>query len=50
VVTSDDVGSPWDQVAVQMWWDEARSYERPVSGLVAAAAECWLPLRRVMDQ
>jgi len=30
------VGSPWDQVAAQMWWDEACGYEPPVSGLVAA--------------
>jgi FkbM family methyltransferase len=30
------VGSPWDQVAAQIWWEEARCYEPPVSGLIAA--------------
>jgi FkbM family methyltransferase len=30
------VGSPWDQVAAQLWWDEASGYETPVSGLVTA--------------
>jgi FkbM family methyltransferase len=30
------VGSPWDQVAAQMWWDDASGYEPPVSALVAA--------------
>jgi FkbM family methyltransferase len=30
------VGSPWDQVAAQIWADGAGAYEQPVSGLVAA--------------
>jgi FkbM family methyltransferase len=30
------VGSPWDQVAARLWWDDASAYEAPVPGLVAA--------------
>jgi len=32
------VGSPWDQIAAQMWWDDAYGWESPTSALVAALA------------